>query len=659
MGSRLLVAFAIALAAPASAQAAGVKLFHDTFSAAYRSPFGAVPAGSRVTLRLRVTRGKPRSVAVHVGKRFVPMRRRGSLWAATVATPTTPSIVDYDFRVRIGKRTLWLGDDGSADVVRGGTGVTTAQEQLPFTITAYAPSFTTPAWERGAVVYSLFPDRFRNGDPSNDYCRPGSTTGCPVFYGDTPAKAHLTWNEPVESPPPFNRDFFGGDLGGVQDKLPYLKSLGVDAIWLNPIFQARSYHRYDTDNYMHVDPALGGDAAFASLVAAARAPGIRLILDGVFNHASSDSLYFDRYHRYPGDGACESTSSPYRNWFQIQGSTPCTDSDYASFAGVSSLPVFKHDDPGLEDFLFRGNDAVAKHWLGLGASGWRLDAAQEIDHSWWRDFRTAVKAAFPDAPLIGENTAGPADSTEFLLGNELDGVMNYNFREDALGFVHDYTPSKLAHALMALWEGWPKEAVAASFDLIDSHDTERALSSFTEAGDTGLTEARQRLKLAALLQYTWVGAPMLLYGDEVAINAPGSDPFNRAPYPWSDASGNLALYGPPDLGVLDFYTRLGRARAELSGLRDGGFSTLLTGDTTKPPGDNDVFAFLRSGAGAKPVIVVLNKGAMQEQASIPVRGAYANGATLEDALGGGSFTVSAGSVSVTVAPRNGLVLVGS
>jgi glycosidase len=658
VGSRLLVALAIALVVPASAHAAGVKLFHDTFNAAYRSPFGAVPAGTRVTLRLRVTGGKPRSVTLHLGKRFVAMRKRGALWSATAATPSTPSIVDYDFRVRIGKRTLWYGDNGDTDVLRGGTGVTTSQELIPFTITAYAPSFTTPSWERGAVVYSLFPDRFRNGDPSNDYCRPGATTGCPVFYGDTPATAHLTWNEPVESPPPFNRDFFGGDLEGVQQKLPYLKSLGVDAIWLNPIFMARSYHRYDTDDYMHVDPALGGDAAFASLVSAARAAGIRLILDGVFNHASSDSLYFDRYHRYPTDGACESTSSPYRSWFQISGPTPCTDSNYTSFAGISTLPAFNHADAGLKDFLFRGDDAVAKHWLRLGASGWRLDAAQEIDHSWWQEFRAALKPAFPDAPLIGENTAGPADSTPFLLGNELDGVMNYNFREDALGFVQGSTPSKLAHALTALWETWPKEAVASSFDLIDSHDTVRALSSLTQAGDAGLTEARKRLELAALLQYTWVGAPMVLYGDEVAINAPGSDPFNRAPYPWSDASGNLALYGPPDLGVLDFYTRLGRARAELPALREGGFSVLLAGDTTKAAGDNDVLAFGRSGAGAKPVIVVLNNGATEEQASVPVRGVYANGASLQDALGSGSFTVSGGTVPVTVAPRSGLILVG-
>jgi glycosidase len=187
----------------------------------------------------------------------------------------------------------------------------------------YDRSFTTPAWLQGATVYEIFVDRFRNGDPSNDYCRAGSTSGCPVFYGDVQATPHPTWNEPVEDSRAtgvFNRDFFGGDLEGVTQKLDYLKSLGVDAIWLTPIFRARSNHRYDTDDYMHVDPGLGGDAAFAALSAAAKAHGIRLILDGVFNHTSSDSRYFDKYHRYADVvGACESASSPFRNWYSITG----------------------------------------------------------------------------------------------------------------------------------------------------------------------------------------------------------------------------------------------------------------------------------------------------------------------------------------------------
>ena len=161
MGSRLALILGLFLAAAAPAHAASAKLFHDSFDARYRTPFGAVPAGSKVTLRLRVTGAKPKSVAVKVERRFVAMRRSGTMWSAAVATPRTPSVVHYSFRVRVGKRTLWYGDNGDTDVIRGGTGVTTATEQVPYTITAYAPSFAAPAWEQGAVVYSLFPDRFR------------------------------------------------------------------------------------------------------------------------------------------------------------------------------------------------------------------------------------------------------------------------------------------------------------------------------------------------------------------------------------------------------------------------------------------------------------------------------------------------------------------
>jgi glycosidase len=671
MGSRLAFAFsaALLLAPAASGAATAPRLFHDSFDARYRTPFGAVPAGSRVTLRLRVTGARPRSVALHLEKHFVAMRRRGTLWSTTVAMPRTASVVHYDFRVRIGRRTLWYGDNGDTDEIRGGTGITTATEQVGYTITAYNPAFRTPGWAQGAVVYSIFPDRFRNGDPSNDYCRAGSTSGCPVFYGSTPARLHATWNEAVDTPPPFNRDFFGGDLEGIRAKLAYLRSLGVDAIWLNPIFKARSNHRYDTDDYMHVDAALGGDAAYASLVSAARDQGIRLVLDGVFNHASSDSLYFDRYHRYPTDGACESTSSPYRSWFKISGATPCSSSDYTGWAGNDTLPVFQHAGAAVKSLFFGGSDAVAKHWLGLGAAGWRLDAAQEIDHSWWRELRTAVKAQYADAPLIGEVTATATDAGEYLLGNEFDGVMNYRFRAAALRFAAGQsisdgngadgvplTPSRLDHSLKAMLEEYPRQALAASFDLIDSHDTQRALN--TLAGGGSFAEARQRLRLAALLQFMWVGAPMVLYGDEVAVNAPGGDPYTRAPYPWTDESGSLGVYGPPDDETIRYYTVYGRVRASYPAVRGGGFTTLLTGNTTRAAGDNDVYAFLRSGGADRPVVVALNRGSAAETARIPLRGAFGGVSSLVDALHGNAVTaVSGGTVEIALPPLSGAILV--
>ncbi len=669
MGSRFVVTAVIAIVAASPAKAA-LRLFHDTFNAQYRNPFGAVPAGSKVTLRLRVTGGKPTSVALHAGSAFHAMRRRGRLWSYVLTTPTTPQIVNYDFRVRVGRRTLWYGDNGTADVLLGGTGATTTTELQPFTITAYAPGFTTPAWAQGAFVYEIFVDRFRNGDPSNDFCRAGSTTGCPTFYGTIPARIHPTWNEMVEDPGApgntFNQDFFGGDLAGIQQKLPYLKALGADAIWTTPIFQARSNHRYDTDEYTKVDPSLGGGFAFASLAAAMKAEGIRWMLDGVFNHASSDSLYFDRFHRYATEGACESTSSPWRDWFQFTTQTvPCGSSDYKNFNGVDTLPVFNHDNQQVKDFFFKAPDGIAERWLAAGADGWRLDAAQDPGHPWWQAFRAAVKAAYPNAPLIGENTGGPIDATDFLLGNELDGVMNYRFREDALGFVGSntgaspLTPSRLDHALAAMRQEYPLQASLASFNLIDSHDTIRALSSFVLSGDTELNQARARLRLAALLQFTYVGAPMVLYGDEVAINAPGSDPFNRAPYPWTDASGNVNTYGPPDEETLQFYTLFAKVRSEYPALRSGAFTTLLTGDTTAASGDNDMYAFLRSGGADKPVVVVLNRGASSETAKIPLRRNFPGATRLTDVIKSQTFTVSGDRVTVTLPARTGAILVAS
>ncbi len=558
MGSRAtLAAVALTIAAFAPAPAAGatqVRLFHDSFSSAYRSPAGAVPTGTKVRLRLRVTGAKAKSVLLRIADRRLKMRRSGSFWTVTYRTPAKPSLVSYSFRVQTARGVYWYGDyDSGTDIHKGGTGKTTRQPFDSFHLTVYDRAFTTPAWLQGAVVYEIFADRFRNGDPSNDYCRAGSSAGCPTFYGDVPAILHPIWNEAVEDSRAtgvFNRDFFGGDLEGVTQKLDYLKSLGVDAIWLTPIFKARSNHRYDTDDYMQVDPALGGDPAFALLVNAAHARGLRLILDGVFNHTSSDSVYFDRYSRYPEEvGACESPSSRYRDWYEITGNDiPCQ--SYSAFANLDSLPALNESSSAVREFIYRDRaSSVVGLWTGRGADGWRLDAAQELSHAWWRDLRGAVKGYAPDAPLIGEDTAGPVDASPYLLGTELDGVMNYRFRDIALGFVRptNWTdssgtipalrPREAAHALQAVLEDYPRQAAAVSFNLLDSHDTNRALFVLTEPPYI----ASQRLRLATLLQFTAFGAPMVYYGDEVAINAPGKsgfgDPYNRAPYPWADASG--------------------------------------------------------------------------------------------------------------------------
>ena len=653
-----------ALALAGTAQAA---FLHDSFSPAYRSPGGAVPTGTNVRLRLRVTGERVKAVALRVEAgdpltetatlRTLKLKRSGAFWAVTYRTPAKPSLVSYAFRITTARGVRWYGDDDSgSDVRKGGTGKPTRERADSFQLTVYDRSFTTPEWLQGATVYEIFADRFRNGDPSNDYCRAGSSSGCPVFYGNVQATLHPRWNEPVEDARAtgvFNRDFFGGDLQGVTEKLDYLKSLGVDAIWLTPIFKARSNHRYDTEDYMHVDPALGGDAAYAQLLTAAHARGLRVILDGVFNHTSSDSLYFDRYHRYPDVvGACESPSSPYRSWYEISGNdVPCT--NYSAFANLDTLPTLNESSPAVKEFVY----GVTERW---SPDGWRLDAAQELSHRWWAEFRKNVAG-----PLIGEVTAGPVDASPYLVGTELDGVMNYRFRQAALGFarttafsdssgtIRPLTGAQLAHSLQAILADYPRAAAAASFNLVDSHDTNRVRFVLNEDADFEVSRARQQL--AALLQFTSFGAPMIYYGDETGFYVPGKngfgDPYNRATFPWPDTSAGPPFDAGPDPRMGDYYARLGAIRHALPALRTGTLTTLVA--------NANVFGFARVAAPDKPVLVVVNRGAQPASVDVPVRGLYPNGATLADRKSTFQTQVSGGKAHVQLFPRDGVILVGT
>ena len=685
-------------------------LKHDSFDSYYRSPFGAVTAGTPVTLRFRTFPFDVEAVSVRVhmyspatntttGPIDYPMtyledRVENSLnyaiWTLTLTTPSSPAILYYKFRITDRLDVDWYSDNGADDhdnLGQGGTGQTSDNEPFSaFQLTAYAPSFQTPAWLQNANVYQIFPDRFRNGDISNDYCRDG-LTNCPVYYGNPDIVAHTIWNESIHDPrqagPYFNdygNQFYGGDLQGIEDKLDYLQSLGIDTLYLTPIFLARSNHRYDTDDYLTVDPALGGDAAFQSLVQAMEQRGMYLILDGVFNHTSSDSLYFDRYHRYSSDGACESLSSTYRSWFNFfNNDAPCGTGDYEGWFGFESLAVLTDNSAAVRDFIYRTSaQNVVKHWYDAGTSGWRFDVADEISHDWWRDFRLYAKSYDSAAPLVGE--VWP-DASRFLLGEQLDSVMNYRFRKNVLGFARDtaqwndndnnggntiiaLSPSQFDHALRSVREDYPLQATAAMLNLIDSHDTNRALYVLTLLGDSGLTQARERLQLTALFQFTYLGAPMVYYGDEAGLdspsiangaNGPEDDPYNRAPYPWADESGNTDVYGPADASLIAYYSQLAHLRQQSPALRTGSFTTILTGDTTASGTDNDTYAFARSNGG-QTAIVALNQGGGSNTASLPVNSYFANGTQLQDALGGTTYTVSGGNVNVTLASRSGVIL---
>ncbi len=499
----------------------------------------AVPAGTTVTLRIRAAAGDLSEAIVRVWDSLqqvqvlVPMkvgatdRTAGQhgydYWEAAIQTLAQPTVLYYRFIVRDGSTTRYLEDDlpadgGSNEANDGGPGQVYAQSpDSSWQIDAYKPDFTTPAWTRGAVVYQIFPDRFFNGVASNDPSPTATPSGQGADryrHGDVYRLPILAkqWNDLPEgycrayqgvtcSESPRGRDFYGGDLAGITAKIGDLADLGVTAIYLNPIFAAPSNHRYDTLDYHVIDPALGTQADFEALIAAARAKGIRVILDGVFNHVSSDSPYFDRLHRYPEVGACESASSPYRSWFTFRRPaanepSPCApstpggaDTYYVGWAGFDTIPELV-EQPAVNDLVF-GPQGVVQQWLMQGAAGWRLDVMDNLSHGFVKALRVAAKATDPQALVLGEQWQ---DASPWLLGNEADSTMDYRFRRAVIGLVNGPTadldgsiaglkPSQFASRMASVTEDYPAPAFDALLNLVDSHDTTRILWTLTPGAE--------------------------------------------------------------------------------------------------------------------------------------------------------------------------------
>jgi glycosidase len=612
-------------APPTAAQLSGdgkvdaKALFHDSRDPAFRTPGGAVTAGTSVVLRLRTAPGDLTSARIRLWnstaetERFVDMSQAApDLWEATLDTSGDPAALWYRFLGIDGKVTAYYGDDRERDG-GAGEGNLYATDQ-DFVVTAYDPEFVTPAWLHGGTVYQMFPDRFNNGDPNND--KPAGTF---IYGGETIKRG---WADR----PTGGNDFFGGDLQGVIDKLDYLQSLGVTAIWFNPIFTAPSNHRYDTTDYTSIEPSLGTIETFRSLVAQARERGIRIILDGVFNHSSSDSLYFDRYSRYDTQGAFESQGSPYFGWYSFQ-QWP---DKYRSWFNVDTLPVFS-ETQAVKDFFFFGGDAILRRWMNEDIGGWRLDAAEQKSHAYWRDLRTAGKAVDPDSVIIGEFWQ---NSAEWLAGDQWDGTMNYRFRDAVLGWLANPVRNveTMARKLDSIREDYPPQALAVSMNLVGSHDTQRAL---TEAsGDKNM------LRLMALMQFTWPGLPTVYYGDEVGLEG-GRDPDDRRTYPW----------GQEDASLLDFYRMLAQTRQEISALRTGDYANLGHNN------DLDVYAYARTAEGSAAV-VVLNRSADDREVELLVRDVLSAGTTLSDKMNtGNEYKIQGDTLTVRVPARWGALLV--
>jgi glycosidase len=644
-------------------------LGHNSRDDLYRVPGGAVTTGVPVTLRFRTFHNDVTSVILRVwsttanAQSLYPMEKVATTddppygydyWQFSLPAQDTPTILYYRFIVRDGSDEDYYEDD---DLFDGGWGTT--YEDSPdysFQIDVYQPDFQTPDWMKDAVVYQIFPDRFYNGDPKID-AQPTdpSVYDNPVLVKDwdnLPEGYCRSYEVVPCDEAPQGRDFFGGDLQGVLDKLDYLQELGVTAIYFNPIFEAPSNHLYDTTDYFQIDTYFGSIGTFRHLVNEAKLRGINIILDGVFNHTSSDSLYFDKYSRYPTVGAFESQSSPYYDWYTFY-EWP---DNYNSWWGFDSLPVLT-EIQAVRDFIYGETRSVATWWLRQDAMGWRLDVAPDKSHDWWQEFRPSVKSINPDAVIVGEIWD---DASPWLLGNEFDSTMNYRFRRAMLGFlngdsndpnqgaIRGLDPEQFDSVLQSIREDYPPPAYAAAMNLVGSHDTQRILWALTpglrnredrEFNSANLETGKAKLKLLAIIQMTMPGAPTVYYGDEVGLTG-DTDPDDRRPFPWDNQDADL----------LENYQTLIGLRNQHSFLRTGSFDSLYTQDS------DGIYVYGRKDETGAAVIAI-NRDISPHEVMVDLAGYIPDGTQLSDAFNGGSYTVIDGQISLTVDSRWGAILV--
>ena len=602
-------------------------------------PYGAVPCGTPVTLHVRPEgwEGFVRCTLL-LRQEFSGQDREWELpaegwdgerqrFSLTFPAPETPELCWYAFR--------FTRADGSVRYLDASGWCSEPQHRWQMTV--YDAASPTPGWFGEGLTYQIFPDRFRRSHLPDMAKMPWSR------------RLHENWDDipdylPDESGE-YCRDFFGGDLAGIREKLPYLRELGVETLYLCPIFEASSNHRYNTGDYRRIDPMLGTEEDFRALCAEAHALGIRVILDGVFNHNGKDSRYFNADGRYGTVGAAQSQDSPYYPWFHFH---PWP-TDYDAWWGIRDLPAVNESAPSYRDFIFEGEDSVIRHWLRAGADGWRLDVADELPDDFIAGIRQAMDETKPGCLLLGEvwedgsNKIAYSQRRKYLLGGETHCLMNYPFRTAALCYLRGGDAADFRESMETIRENYPAPAFQSAMNFLGTHDTPRGLSLLGE-GQTPADKAeratyrlspeeerlgKERWKLASALLYAFPGSPMLFYGDEAGLQGL-EDPFCRGGYPW----------GREDEDLLAWFRLLGRLRKRPS---------LRRGDLTWLHAQGPLLAFRRQAEG-ETTAAAFNAGDAEAALTLPWEGREAL-----DLLTGQRFAAWEGRIALCL-PARGVVL---
>lgn len=479
-------------------------------------------------------------------------------WDINISFGTGLYFYHFTYETPFGRGNIFLHSAGCGKISPDGK---------EWQLTVYDKNYKTPDWIKGGIMYQIFPDRFYKGKGNiknipEDRIIHQSTTDTPFWKPDEQGKI-------------LNNDYYGGNLKGIEEKLPYIASLGVNVIYLNPIFEAHSNHRYNTANYSKIDSLLGDEKDFKSLCKKADEYGIKIILDGVFSHTGSDSIYFNRENRYNSIGAYNSDESPYKDWFTFE-----DNGKYKSWWGIDTLPETNEDNDSFIKYI-AGKNGIAEKWLKCGAYGYRLDVADELPDKFLDEFCKSVKSLNNDYIVIGEvwedatNKISHGGRRKYLLGEQLDSVMNYPFASAILTFMRYGVAENFMESVVTICENYPQTALDCLMNHIGTHDTARILTSLIYDSiehkprniqvDCRLTDeeyqkAKTLLKCATVLQYTLPGFPSIYYGDEAGVQG-GGDPFNRSFFPW----------GYEDSDITEWYRKLGLVRNSLKCLENGAF----------------------------------------------------------------------------------------
>lgn len=543
-----------------------LRILFNSRNASYKEPFGTITPEQLCTLRVQIPEHcQTREATCRLLREDGSLHTEVPLQRIAVQSPyetwscrftLEEGLYFYFFRITTAHETFSLLRQGEDTNMEAGDW---------WQLSCVPKNAETPEWAQGAIIYQIFPDRF------------AKSGNCDLTGKLEPYTVHQNWNEevhwqPTERGEVLNNDFFGGNFRGITEKLPYLASLGVTILYLNPISKAFSSHRYDTGDYKTPDPMLGTHADFIQLCREARKLNIHVILDGVFSHTGSNSLYFDRYGAFGGHGAYTDPNSPYRSWYQFY---HYPDS-YNCWWNFDTLPCVNKMDPSYLEYMIDGQDSVVAHWLRLGADGFRLDVVDELPDEFVLRLKKRMREIKPDALLMGEvwedasNKIAYDTRRRYFVDGELDSVMNYPYRKAVIDFLRQRDDGKgFREAVMTIAENYPPQVLACCMNHLGTHDTLRILTALMDDFEGSRAEkaarhlspgqllvAKERLRMASFLQFVLPGAPSVYYGDEAGMEG-YADPFNRRTYPW----------GREDPDLLAHYRRLGQLRRDNPALR--------------------------------------------------------------------------------------------